>query len=68
MSDVYIFGVGCVVSLFVACAVGLLLWGASKEPRGSVLPTKKASEVASPSRPTPPAPAMAQGLKSKSPA
>ena len=34
MSEAIIFGVGVLVSLIVASAVGLLLWGASNEPSG----------------------------------
>lgn len=36
MSDLFIFLVGCVVSLLVASAIGLLLYGAAREPRGSI--------------------------------
>jgi len=32
VTDVFIFGIGCLVSLIVAAAVGLILWGASQEP------------------------------------
>jgi len=42
MSDLILFLVGCVVSLMVAGAVGLLLWGAASEPRGSVFSRGKA--------------------------
>ncbi len=66
MSDVVIFCMGCLVSLFVASAVGLLLWGASNEPRGSVLPTSSSTQPGS-YRPTPLAPASARSLNSKSP-
>lgn len=38
MSDVIIFAMGCLFSSIVACAVGLLLWGAANEPRGELLP------------------------------
>lgn len=34
MSDAIVFGVGVVVTLIVAAAVGLLLWGAANEPAG----------------------------------
>lgn len=34
MSDVIVFGVGVVVTLIVASAVALLLWGAANEPAG----------------------------------
>ena len=47
MSDVYIFCMGCFVSLIIASAVDLLLWGAANEPRGSILPAKKSDQVAS---------------------
>ena len=39
MSDVIIFVVGCFVSLVVAGAVGLLMWGAAHEPDGGLLPS-----------------------------
>ena len=68
MNDVIIFGLGCFVSLVVASAVGLLFWGAANEPRGGVLPNDEAGESDLRSRPTPHAPATAQGLESKSPA
>jgi hypothetical protein len=66
MNDVIIFGMGCFVSLVVASAVGLLLWGAANEPRGGVLPTKKSDQATSQTKPNPPAPASARSLESKS--
>ncbi len=68
MNDVIILGLGCFVSLVVACAVGLLLWGASNEPRGEIMPGQQANAASPSSRPTPSAPALAQSLESKSPA
>jgi hypothetical protein len=49
MSEVIIFGVGCFVSLIVASAVGLLLWGAANEPRGGFVPGRE--EEATPPKP-----------------
>ncbi len=43
MSDVIIFGMGCFVSLVVAGAVGLLMWGAANEPRGG-LPSRESED------------------------
>ena len=68
MSDLYIFGMGCFVSVICASAVGLLLWGAANEPRASAPPSKKASEVAPRSGPTPPVPVTTPIQESKSPA
>ena len=66
MSDVYIFCIGFFVSLVVASAVGLLLWGAANEPRGTVLPARKSGQVAPQRRPSPPAAESARSLESKS--
>jgi hypothetical protein len=41
VSDFFIFCMGCIVTLMVAGAVGLLLWGAAHEPRGNLLPSKQ---------------------------
>ena len=38
MSDVVIFIMGCLVSIVVLSAVGLLFWGAANEPRGGLVP------------------------------
>ena len=35
MSDLLLFFIGCLVSLVVLSAVGLLLWGAANEPGSS---------------------------------
>ena len=66
MSDVYIFCMGFFVSLVVASAVGLLLWGAANEPRGSIFPAKKSDQTAPQTKASPPAPEPAQSLESKS--
>ena len=65
MNDVIIFGMGCFVSLVVASAVGLLLWGAANEPRGGVVPAKT-DRVVPQTTPTSPTPASARNLESKS--
>lgn len=64
MSDVIIFGVGTLVSLMVAGAVALLLWGAAREPRGNLLPDQDSSQPA-PSAPAR-APVASPSLESKS--
>ncbi len=64
MSDLHIFVVGCFVSLIVASAVGLLLWGAANEPSGDTLPTKEIRRPKSPSQPVEPKPLV--GLEAKS--
>lgn len=66
MSDIIIFCMGCFVSLVVASAVGLLLWGAANEPRGGVVPGKKSDQAVPQTTPTPPTPASARSLESKS--
>jgi hypothetical protein len=53
MSDLYIFVLGCFVSLLVAAAVGLLMWGAANEPRGELLPSMKSSDPKPESRSVP---------------
>ena len=35
MNDLFIFGAGFIVTLFVSAAVGLLVWGAANEPQES---------------------------------
>lgn len=45
MSDVLLFFIGCLVTLMVAAAVGLLLWGAANEPRGTLFPSKEADDA-----------------------
>lgn len=62
MSDVILFGVGCLVTMVVASAVGLLLWGASQEPQGDLLPDREARQP-EPRVPTePPSPATRESL------
>lgn len=46
MNDALLFFIGCFVSVMVASAVGLLLWGAANEPRGSLLPRKGSDKAA----------------------
>ncbi len=68
MNDFYIFCFGLLVSLVVASAVGLLLWGAANEPRGSILPAQESDPLAPSSRTSLPAPAAGGSMESKSPA
>ena len=45
MSDFALFFIGCFVSLIVLAAVGLLIWGAANEPRGSIVPQRSKTPV-----------------------
>ena len=38
MNDLAIFGMGVIVTIFVACAVGILIWGAAQEPSEGEVP------------------------------
>ena len=38
MSDLAIFAMGTFVTLLVACAVGILIWGAAQEPAEGEVP------------------------------
>ena len=51
MSDLFIFFVGCVVTVMVASAVGLLLWGAAREPRETPVPGKQTPRKATSTAP-----------------
>ncbi|MFT5049818.1 MAG: hypothetical protein ACI8QZ_001211 [Chlamydiales bacterium] len=66
MSHVIIFGMGCFVSLIVASAVSLLLWGAAHEPHGETLPSKGNRKPEPQPRPDQNATASAKGLESQS--
>ena len=48
MSDFLLFFIGCFVSLVVLSAVGLLMWGAAREPRGTLLPRRVVQSRTSP--------------------
>jgi len=48
VTDLTIFFMGILVSLVVAGAVGLLLWGAANEPRGTLLPRSWSSDDPAP--------------------
>ena len=50
MSDVFIFLIGCLVSLMVLSAVGLLLWGAAHEPHAAERPKSEGSVAPSSAR------------------
>ena len=43
MNDLILFLLGCFVSLVILSAVGLLMWGAANEPRGSLLSRRSGS-------------------------
>ena len=45
MSDVIVFGFGVLVTLIVAAAVALLLWGAANEPGGQEAGAKESVEA-----------------------
>jgi hypothetical protein len=45
VSDFFILALGCFVSLIVASAVGLLLWGAAHEPRAELRPVRESSDT-----------------------
>jgi hypothetical protein len=67
MSDFFIFALGCFVSLIVASAVGLLLWGAAQEPRAALRPLRECAdsqpaEPASPAQRKPTAPRLASRI------
>ena len=66
MSDIVIFGMGLFVSLVVACAVGLLLWGAAHEPRGPALFANKPDPAPPQARPSLPVSESAPSLESRS--
>lgn len=70
MNDIVIFAMGCIVSLFVASAVGLLLWGAANEPKGSLAATQTPADREAQTRipSSEPAPESPSGLGSRSPA
>jgi len=62
VNDVILFGVGCLVTLIVASAVGLLLWGASREPQGDLFPDRKAGNPEPRVPSEPPTAASREGL------
>lgn len=62
MSDIIIFGIGCFVSLMVAGAVGLLLWGASNEPSGNLV---TGTDSGAPGSPASKGPATARDVGSR---
>jgi hypothetical protein len=70
VSDVFIFIMGCFVSLAVASAVGLLMWGAANEQRGELLTSQKLAEPKPEALTTPRTEGQptSSGLASKSPA
>lgn len=67
MNDFFIFALGCFVSLIVASAVGLLLWGAAQEPRAELRPVRAPAnanpdERADPTRRKPTSPRLASRI------
>ena len=48
MNDILIFAAGCFVSLIVAAAVGLLMWGAAQEPEEVLPDTQGKGRTATP--------------------
>lgn len=52
MSDLAIFAMGTFVTILVACAVGILIWGAAQEPSAGEVPEehKWSSTASTPAR------------------
>ena len=48
MTDLTIFAIGCFVTFMIVAAVGLLLWGAAQEERGTLRPESWTSDSPGP--------------------